>query len=217
MGGLRFDNDSNACVCPNTCTPPFSLNPKSCDCECAVKCEPPFVFNADSCSCDCPGGLVPNDDMTDCVCPFEGQELDPKQGCICPGDLELNEDAGRCLCPDCPKGFTVEQNGDMCNCTCNVKCPGIFTLNEELCLCDCPPGAVFDDDLGVCRCRGDQVYIPEIGMCECKGADMVFNEDTEMCECAPCPEGYIPTVKEDSCKCICFSESCKGEETPTSS
>ena len=216
MSGLKFDSGLNACVCSNTCEPPLVINPKSCNCECAERCEPPFILDPKACACICPAELVPNKDKTDCVCPLEGHVLDPKLGCVCTGDLVEDKDEGACVCPDCIKGFTLDQEGDKCNCTCSLTCPGNFTLNEELCLCECPPGAVYDSRINDCVCLGDQIFNPVLDSCECKGADMVFNEDTEMCECVPCPEDYVAQIKGDNCKCICISESCEEAEPPTS-
>ena len=203
--GLNLDINAGACVCP-PCPPNFrwEQNGNECRCICDIKCRGPFIqLDPKICQCVCHEGLELNTTTNQCVCPYEGQVYRPGKGCVCPGDLKLNSDTGSCLCPSCDKGYTVTQDGDQCECTCNVKCVTPFVRSSSACNCVCPEGTTFDAATNDCVCPDGQFYNPIVKRCECIG-DKVLNNRTGECECSPCPHaGFTMQETENTCKCIC--------------
>ena len=202
-GDLILNTTAGACVCP-TCPGYLELQQDGdkCPCICTTQCSDLQVLKEDVCQCICKEGLIEDPYSGECVCPYNGQVYDPKNGCICPGDLILNTTAGACVCPTCPGYLELQQDGDKCPCICTTQCSDLQVLKEDVCQCICKEGLIEDPYSGECICPEGLEYNVYTEECGCKG-DKNFNEETGQCECNTCTGGFITVEKENTCKCVC--------------
>jgi hypothetical protein len=183
--GKVFDSANCACVSLDEC------GSEGVECECtpnAYACDQPDHVVLSDCQCgpcESPNGTphslwIPNADGSACVCDHDALQD------YCFNQNRLVSDSGECTCIDCPSGFTFDagqcvcnqnaatclppripiNNGEICDCQCQLSCHLTMILNQEDCECQCPDG---------------QTFVPN----GCGGEDCCRNSDCDDCTWDP--------------------------------